>query len=225
MNSTPNENAFGSGSAYVFVRSAAVWRQQAYLKPAEAATTQALDNFGGAVAVSGDTVGIGAPDEDSSTTGVNSVPNEDAYHSGAAYVFAGLGPLPQDVDADGLLDSWELTYWPTTTGHSALDDFDHDGYVELLELAFGLNPTTPNDGGLPLVTDEGGYLTMTIMKQPGVTYGVQSAGTLVPGQPASFSTASTTVLINNTTTLKVRDNMPMGTASTRFVRVKVTAAP
>ena len=178
------------------------------------------------MAVSGDTVVIGAPHEDSSATGVSSVPNEDANHSGASHVFAGLGSLPQDDDADGLLDSWELTYWPTISGHSApWRPLQHRSTTELLELAFGLNPITPNAGGLPPVTNEGGYLTMTIMRQPGVTCEVQSAGTLLPGQPASFSTTSTTVLINNTTTLKVRDNMLMGTASTFFVRVKVTAAP
>ncbi|MEJ7655355.1 MAG: hypothetical protein WKH64_19490 [Chloroflexia bacterium] len=171
---------------------------------------------------------VGAYGEDSTTTGVNSTPDDtggDQFNAGAAYVFTGLGPSPEDADGDGLLDAWELTYWPTTIGHSALDDFDHDGYVELLELAFGLDPTTPNAGGLPLVTNEGGYLTMTITKQPGVTYEVQSAGTLLPAQPDSFSPASTTVLINNDTTLKVRDNTLIGTPPRRFLRVKVTAAP
>ena len=45
------------------------------------------DHFGRAVAISGDTVVIGAGDEDSSTTGVNSKPDENAGSSGAAYVF------------------------------------------------------------------------------------------------------------------------------------------
>ena len=42
---------------------------------------------------------------------------------------------------------------------------------------------------------------------------------------SAFSPASTTVLINDATTLKVRDNILMGTAPGRFLRVKVTAAP
>jgi len=87
VNSTPNESAAGSGAAYVFVRSAGVWTQQAYLKPAAVGTTQAGDNFGYSVAVSGDTVVVGAWKEDSSTTGVNSTPNESAADSGAAYIF------------------------------------------------------------------------------------------------------------------------------------------
>ena len=223
VNSTPNEDASGSGAAYVFVRSAGVWTQQAYLKPAAVGTSQASESFGSSVAVSGDTVVAGARFEASDTTGVNSTPNESGV-AGAAYIFTGLGPSP-DADGDGLLDSWELTYWPATAGHSALDDFDHDGYVELLELAFGLDPRTPNAGGLPPMAIEGGYLTMTITRQPGVTYEVQSAGSLQAGQPDSFSPASTTVLIDNATTLKVRDNTPHGTPPARFLRVEVTAAP
>jgi hypothetical protein len=54
---------------------------------------------------------------------------------------------------------------------------------------------------------------------------VQSAGTLLTGQPASFSPGTTTVLIDNATTLKVRDNVPLGTPPARFMRVKVIAAP
>lgn len=84
-NTTPNEGATDSGAAYVFVRSGDTWSQQAYLK---ASNTGAGDNFGNSVSVSGDIVVVGAPSEDSSTTGVNSTPNEGASNSGAAYVFA-----------------------------------------------------------------------------------------------------------------------------------------
>ena len=52
------------------------------------------DYFGLSVAVSGDTVVVGAIGEDSSSTGVNSVPNELASAAGAAYVFTGLGLGP-----------------------------------------------------------------------------------------------------------------------------------
>ena len=46
-----------SGAAYVFTRSGTTWSQQAYLK---ASNTEAYDWFGCAVAVSGDTVVVGA---------------------------------------------------------------------------------------------------------------------------------------------------------------------
>jgi hypothetical protein len=90
VNSTPNELAIGSGAAYVFVRSGTTWTQQAYLK---ASNTGASDGFGGSVSVSGDTVVVGAHQEDSSTTGVNSTPNESASRSGAAYVFVRSGTM------------------------------------------------------------------------------------------------------------------------------------
>ncbi|MGB8170807.1 MAG: delta-60 repeat domain-containing protein [Chthoniobacteraceae bacterium] len=130
-----------------------------------------------------------------------------------------------DADNDDLPDSWELTYWPTTTGQNASDDSDHDGLTNLQELAFGLNPTLPDSALAPTPVPEGGYLTLTLTKHPGVTYEVQSAGTLLTGQPASFSPATTTVLIDNPSTLKVRDNIPYGTPPARFMRVKVTSAP
>lgn len=138
---------------------------------------------------------------------------------------SGTGVSPSDTDGDGLLDSWELTYWPTTAGHSAGDDFDRDGLTELQELAFGLNPTLSDASLQPTVIDEAGYLTITLTKHAGATYEVQSAGTLFTGLPASFSPATTTVLLDTGTTLKVRDNILIGTPPARFLRVKVTAAP
>ncbi len=91
VNSSPNELAPGAGAAYVFARSGSVWSQQAYLKPAAVGTTQANDHFGAAIAVSGDTVVVGAFQEDSSSLGINSTPNEAAGGAGAAYVFVRSG--------------------------------------------------------------------------------------------------------------------------------------
>ncbi len=63
--------------------------QQAYLK---ASNTDAGDKFGSAVSVSGDTVVVGASDEDSSATGVNgNQSNNSANRAGAAYVFVRSG--------------------------------------------------------------------------------------------------------------------------------------
>ena len=84
VNNPSNEGSNSSGAAYVFVRSGQVWTQQAYLK---ASNPGASDYFGWSVAVSENTAVIGAPGEDSGTTGVNSTPNESASYSGAAYVF------------------------------------------------------------------------------------------------------------------------------------------
>ncbi|MEZ5979634.1 MAG: FG-GAP repeat protein [Planctomycetota bacterium] len=59
--------------------------QQAYLK---ASNTDADDDFGGAVAMDGDTIVVGAPNEDSAATGVDGDQTDDsAEDSGAVYVF------------------------------------------------------------------------------------------------------------------------------------------
>ncbi|MFO0828472.1 MAG: dockerin type I domain-containing protein [Phycisphaerales bacterium] len=81
--------AIDSGAAYVFVRSGTTWSQQAYLKPSN---TNANDHFATSVAASGDTIVVGAPDEDSAATGVNgNQASNSASGSGAAYVFVRSG--------------------------------------------------------------------------------------------------------------------------------------
>ena len=140
---------------------------------------------------------------------------------GSDYYTVKYSPVDLDLDDDGLLDSWETAHFGSTAGQSALDDSDGDGAVELLELAFGTDPLKPNAGAGPAVVVEGGYLTTTITKQPGVTYLVQTSAT--PG--AGFSATGTTVLADTASTLKVRDNVLIGTQPARFLRVQVTAAP
>ena len=66
------------GSAYVFVRSGAVWGLQAHVAAADGA---ANDYFGSSVAISGDTVVVGAPYDD---VGAN-------VDQGSAYVFVRSG--------------------------------------------------------------------------------------------------------------------------------------
>ena len=78
-----------SGAAYVFTRAGSAWTQQAYLK---ASNTDAYDFFGNSVAISGDTVVVGAPGEDSNATGINGLQSDNSKSgSGAAYVFARSG--------------------------------------------------------------------------------------------------------------------------------------
>ncbi len=77
-----------TGSAYVFVRSAGVWTEQARLN---AAIWGNRDDFGTAVAIDGDTIVVGAPNEDGSATGVNGAVNNDGNNAGAAYVFTRSG--------------------------------------------------------------------------------------------------------------------------------------
>jgi pimeloyl-ACP methyl ester carboxylesterase len=93
VNSTPNNSELDAGAAYVFVRSGSSWTQQAYLKASDPSSTSGIGNyFGYSVAISGDTLVVGAYSEDSSATGVNGAEsNDDAPNSGAAYVFVRSG--------------------------------------------------------------------------------------------------------------------------------------
>lgn len=80
-----DNSANGSGAVYVFTRTNGVWSQQAYLK---ASNTEAIDMFGTSVAVSGDTLAVGATGEDGDATGSNgNQVNNRSSGSGAVYVF------------------------------------------------------------------------------------------------------------------------------------------
>jgi hypothetical protein len=84
-NQAPN-----SGAVYVFVRTGTTWSQQAYLK---ASNSEATDLFGYAVALSadGNTLAVGAFDEDGSARTINGLPDNRAGNAGAAYVFVRSG--------------------------------------------------------------------------------------------------------------------------------------
>lgn len=81
--------AIEAGAAYVFVRNGNTWSQQAYLK---ASNTDAGDQFGFSVAVSDDTIIVGAWQEDSGAMGVGADQTDNsAAGSGAAYVYVRNG--------------------------------------------------------------------------------------------------------------------------------------
>ena len=85
------------GEAYVFVVTEGVWSEQARLeRKKEASICGFRDDFGSSVAISGNTIVIGAPGEDSDARGVNGSPNDQsASGSGAAYVFVRDGTVWQ----------------------------------------------------------------------------------------------------------------------------------
>ena len=76
---SPSDDDAGSksGSAYVFVRSGATWKEEAKLTANDAAEK---DNFGSAVAISGDYAIVGSPSDDDAGS-----------KSGSAYVFVHSG--------------------------------------------------------------------------------------------------------------------------------------
>lgn len=75
-----------AGAVYLFGRSGDDWIQQAYVKPTNPG---AGDYFGYALALtaSGDTLAVGAYDEDGSLAGTNERQDDDVFGTGAVYVF------------------------------------------------------------------------------------------------------------------------------------------
>lgn len=94
INGNQSDNtAQSSGAVYVFTRFASVggvfWTQQAYIK---ASNTDAGDQFGKAIALSGETLAVGTTAESSSSKGINNAQDDNfVIASGAAYVFQRTG--------------------------------------------------------------------------------------------------------------------------------------
>ncbi|HRJ07996.1 MAG TPA: choice-of-anchor D domain-containing protein [Prosthecobacter sp.] len=97
-----DNTAFQAGAAYVFIRQNGVWSQQAYLK---ASDTSASAHFGFAVAISGETVAVGAHGAASfgSSTGAVYV----FTRSGAVWSQEG-GPLRPGSSGDGNDFGWSI---------------------------------------------------------------------------------------------------------------------
>lgn len=86
INTTPDEAAADSGAVYIYRYNTGVWSQEAFIK---SSNSEAGDVFGASVSLSqdGNILLVGAYGEDSDSNGVNTVANELAPVSGAAYVF------------------------------------------------------------------------------------------------------------------------------------------
>ena len=86
-----DNSATSAGAAYVFTRTGGVWTQQAYLK---ASNTDQGDRFGYVLALSGNTLAVGAPGERSSATGVGGLQSDNSITlAGAVYVFVRAGAI------------------------------------------------------------------------------------------------------------------------------------
>jgi len=91
IDSTSVELADDAGAVYFYTRSANTWSQKAYVKASNLniSNTGAVDKFGTSVALNsdGNTLAVGAPFEDGSSTGVSGAPNDLATNTGAAYLY------------------------------------------------------------------------------------------------------------------------------------------
>jgi hypothetical protein len=154
--------------------------------------------------------------------------------SGRVYVgtTTGVGVLGL-LDQFGLtpLQIWRTTYFhnPSNVGAGANDASPAgDGVPNLIKYGLGLNPTNvatvaqlPSGGIQPDVGTN--YLTLTVNRaaQPSdITYIVEVTSDLTSGWVSG--SPNTVTLSNTAAQLVVRDNTPQPSATTRFIRLRVT---
>ena len=111
--STTNNLGNSNGAAYVFTRSGSTWSHQAYLKSPNNSDS---DYFGTAVDIYNNTIVVGAPWENSTTTNIIngtdlSTTNNSGNNNGAAYVFTRSGSI------------WSHQAYLKAPNNSNLDEF------------------------------------------------------------------------------------------------------
>lgn len=117
-----NNSELDAGAAYTFVQSGTEWNQESFLKANNAEST---DNFGIAVAISGNTIITGAIREDSDLTGGD---NNSLSSAGAAYIFNSPVIVPleiTEIEVDTELETVTLT-WRSQPDTTYRVDFSED---------------------------------------------------------------------------------------------------
>ncbi len=148
-----------AGAAYVFVRTGGSWVQQAYLK---ASNSEAGDGFGVSASISGDTLVVGAPGEDSFAAGVNGdETNNAATSAGAAYVFVRAG------------STWSQQAYLKASNTERADSFGFSAFVSDDTIVIG---AYREDGGAAGVTGVNGDESDNSMSRAGAAYVFVRAG-------------------------------------------------
>ena len=160
-----------SGAAYVFVRNGSTWSQQAFLK---ASNPGSYDLFGAEAAISGDTIVVGAIAEDSSSTGINSTPDELADQAGAGYVFVRNGT------------TWTQQSYVKSSNTQAHDEFAHSVAISGDTIVFGAWYEDSSNSGINGIPNE-------LTADSGAAYVLAGFGPLLPSitieQPAGYLVA------------------------------------
>ncbi|MBK8170385.1 MAG: integrin [Sandaracinaceae bacterium] len=89
-----DNSAFRAGAVYVFTRAGSVWTQQAYVKPSNTGANDSFSYFAVALSSDGNTLAVGAYNEDSAAIGIDGDQADNtAADAGAVYVFTRAGSL------------------------------------------------------------------------------------------------------------------------------------
>ena len=210
-----DNSASNAGAVYVFTRTGTTWSQQAYLKASNAETR---DDFGIAVAISGDTLVVGAYGESSSAVGVNGIQSDNtAVSSGASYVFTTVAPpaVPSmDVTApiagSGLSNTFVLKY-SLSTGYQNL------GVVNML-----MNQYLNGDRACYIAYSQPSqvlYLVNDLGPGSGLSAGLTlgGSGSVSNGQCTVFAAGSSAAGVGTTLTLTLNMTFKAGFAGNQVI--------
>jgi hypothetical protein len=113
-------------------------------------------------------------------------------------------------------------------GQAATADPDHDGIVNILEYAFGLNPKVPDRTGLPyagFVRTDQIYGRLTYLRPKtapaDLIYEWQASTDLLNWQPANVIAEGETAAQGDCTAVMVRTQAPINSTTTGFYRLQV----
>jgi len=147
--SSDNSNA-DSGAVYIYKRSAATWAQEAYIK---AYNNGDFDKFGYSIAISGDTLAVGASYEDSNettiTNGATATGDNSNSNSGAVFIYRNYVRLFEVPELYAISDSSSVTLTWVKSGGTAI------GY----EFSYQSGATAPADCDTGTLVDAGDVST------------------------------------------------------------------
>lgn len=192
INGSESDNSiFDAGAAYVFARQNGVWSQQAFLKAANNSVNASGggDRFGYQVRISGNTIVVGAPWEDSLGQG----DNDFGQAQGAAYVFVRSGTnwtqqaMLKDPDFGAIYFGFSISVSGDTVLASSLlatRVFQRSGTTWTLQSS--LPGTTSSGGGGPESTALSGGLAVLKTNTTSFTIYDAAIGRLVLEDGAGF---------------------------------------
>lgn len=138
----------------------------------------------------------------------------------------------------GVSDALTYSQWATLNGVAdtvGLADDDGDGYVNLVEHSFGLNPTSPST--LPILVgtqnfivngSAADYLTITFSRPQGrdeIAYDVEASSSLAAPWSAGVLVSGPVTNGNATESFVYRYPTPQSAQSQQFLRIRVTRKP
>jgi hypothetical protein len=131
------------------------------------------------------------------------------------------------ITVPGSLDQWRQSRFGANAGNAAIAgndaDPDRDGIPNQMEYALGADPAEPSLSSLVFdTTTVSGqtYLRVSASKSAAATEAVMTVQTSNSTE-TGWSAATTVIELNNATTLRVRDSIPIGTTNSRYIQLKV----